>query len=139
MPKERAWTHAGGVVFRLRPRGREFLVIRASRRDEWVLPKGHIDPGESPEEAAVREVREEGAVEADIVAPLGELEFGRGTKSARVRVFLMLARRPADTDEERAPLWLPYEDARRKLTFENTRHLLQRAETRLRREDGRAG
>ncbi|MGE5585364.1 MAG: NUDIX domain-containing protein [Bacillota bacterium] len=57
---------AGVVVFR----GDEVLVIK-NRFGEWVLPKGKVEPGETPEEAAVREVEEETKVRADILKPVG--------------------------------------------------------------------
>jgi diadenosine hexaphosphate hydrolase (ATP-forming) len=60
---------AGGVVFNAKT---EVLLIRypRSRGGGWNFPKGHIDPGETPEVAAVREVLEEGGVRATIVALL---------------------------------------------------------------------
>ena len=53
------YSHAGGVVARTEGGKREYLLVEARRRrGEWVLPKGHIEPGETPEAAAVREVQE---------------------------------------------------------------------------------
>ena len=53
-------THAGGVVYRMTADGKpEYLLVTASKnREQWVLPKGHIEYGENPRETAVREVRE---------------------------------------------------------------------------------
>lgn len=50
------------------------LVIR-NRFDEWVLPKGKVEPGEGLEDAALREVREETNIRAEIVGPAGETEY----------------------------------------------------------------
>jgi len=51
---------AGGVVWRAGTGGRrEVVVVHRPRYDDWSLPKGKLDPGESPEAAALREVREE--------------------------------------------------------------------------------
>lgn len=61
---------AGVVVFR----GDEVLVIK-NRFGEWVLPKGKIEPGETPEEAALREVEEETGVRAEILRPAGTSEY----------------------------------------------------------------
>lgn len=57
---------AGGVVFNAK---REVLLLR-DRMGFWVFPKGHPEPGESLEEAAVREVWEETGVRAEVLLPL---------------------------------------------------------------------
>ena len=48
------WSHAGGVVVRATDGELQFLLVEAKDRDIWVLPKGHIEPGETPEAAAMR-------------------------------------------------------------------------------------
>ncbi len=63
------YSHAGGVVARTVDGERQYLLVEPRRsRGEWVLPKGHIEPGETPEAAAVREVEEEAGVRAAVVA-----------------------------------------------------------------------
>ena len=62
---------AGGVVIK------DHKVVSLRRKNGvWLMPKGHVDPGETLEEAAVREVWEETGLEARIGAPLGETEYG---------------------------------------------------------------
>ncbi|HEX3046537.1 MAG TPA: NUDIX domain-containing protein [Bacillota bacterium] len=61
---------AGGLVF-----WKDKLVILQRFNGVWLFPKGHIDPGETPEQAAVREVKEECGLTAVIVAPLGETGY----------------------------------------------------------------
>lgn len=85
---------AGGLVFR-RGGGRfEVLLIR-DRFHYWTLPKGHLDPGETPAQAALREIVEETGIEGRIVSelPTTQYEFfhrdGRVTKT--VRYFLVEA------------------------------------------------
>ena len=57
-------THAGGIVYRRRGTIMEMLVVRARLEPHhWVLPKGHIEPGETPDACARREIREEAGVE----------------------------------------------------------------------------
>jgi len=77
---------AGGVVVNA---AGEVLLIR-DRNGYWVFPKGHIDPGETPEEAARREVREETGIEAEILAPLGVTRYQNDRGETReIRWFLM--------------------------------------------------
>ena len=65
---------AGGVV--LDTAGRVLLIrYPPARGGTWTFPKGHIEPGESPEAAAVREVQEECAVRAAVLRPLGNTEY----------------------------------------------------------------
>jgi 8-oxo-dGTP pyrophosphatase MutT (NUDIX family) len=121
-------THAGGVVYRLRDDIPEFLLTTAKRRpDQWVLPKGHIDPGESPEEAAAREVTEETGVTAVVERVLGRTTIVFQGKEQRVVFFLMrfISQNPAD--EGRSIAWLPGAAAERQLTFDNLREFIRLA------------
>ncbi|KPV38964.1 deoxyribose-phosphate aldolase [Alicyclobacillus ferrooxydans] len=83
---------AGGIVFRIREGVREVLLIDDAY-GHVTFPKGHLDPGEVWEDAAVREVREETGIEARILAPLSRIEYEvtRGDHKIRkqVRLFLM--------------------------------------------------
>jgi 8-oxo-dGTP pyrophosphatase MutT (NUDIX family) len=125
-------THAGGVVFRLTSAGPVFLVVQASgNAAEWVLPKGHIEAGESPEQTAVREVREEAGVVARPIEPVGDTAFTLPRGDVHARFFLMRFVRSAAADEERKTAWLPYERARTRLTFDDQRRLLDRARARI--------
>ncbi len=62
-------TSAGGVVYRREGGGYRLMLIR-DRFGRWSMPKGRIEPGETPEEAALREIEEETGVVGRIVAVL---------------------------------------------------------------------
>jgi 8-oxo-dGTP pyrophosphatase MutT (NUDIX family) len=126
---------AGGVVVR----GEDVLVIVPTRRDAHgqrvlALPKGHVDPGETPEQAAAREVREEGGVEAELVGELGEVRYfyqrdGRRIfKRVRFFRFAYVAGSPDDHDDEvEQARWMPLAEAAGALTYAGERDMVARA------------
>lgn len=78
---------AGGLV--CRPENGEILVVLISRMGGkvWCLPKGHVEKGESFEEAALREVREETGLESRIVEQLGDVQYWYYDKWEKKRIF----------------------------------------------------
>lgn len=122
-------THAGGLVYRDEAGCRKYLVVQASRGDDWVLPKGHIERGESPAAAAVRELVEEAGVVAEIVAPLDLVEYRVGREEVRVLFFLMRAVGATLRHEGRGQEWLCYREAHARLTFPETRRIVEKAGT----------
>jgi 8-oxo-dGTP pyrophosphatase MutT (NUDIX family) len=72
----------------------EVAVIRPHGRNLWALPKGHVDPGESPEQTAAREVREETGLEATLIASLGDIRYVYQFRGQRIfkRVHFFLFR-----------------------------------------------
>lgn len=140
----RTQVSAGGVAFRRTSRGAEVVVVRVGSPGRWQLPKGLVASGESPEVAAIRETREEGGVESDLVAPLETIEYwyvGDDRDGRRVRFhkfvhFFLLEYRagdPADHDWEVAEArWAPVADAIPMLAFRSERAVLERARDLLR-------
>ena len=66
---------AGGVAFRKRDDRTEIAIILTVPEKRWQLPKGMIDPGETAEQAATREVREEAGIETDLIASIEKTEY----------------------------------------------------------------
>ena len=115
---------AGGVVVR---DGRVLLVHRP-RYDDWTFPKGKLDPGESFEEAAVREVEEETGLRCTLGDELPSTRYDVGGRPKLVRYWLMTPESEAafeandETDDLR---WLTPEDASGLLTYARDRFLLR--------------
>ena len=103
------------------------LVVASDNPAIWLLPKGHIERGETPEQAAVREVDEEAGVRATIVAPVGESEYERRGKKVRTIFYLMEYQGETARTEDRALAWHRYEDALPLLHFDDIRHVLTQA------------
>jgi len=122
---------AGGVV--INDRG-EILLLRY-RSGGWTFPKGHIDPGERDEDAAVREVLEETGVRARVHAQLSATRYTNDRGTLReIRWFLMYAdARDADLE----PIFdeggfYPPEEAKKLLSYPEDRALLEEALSRTR-------
>ena len=92
---------SGGVVYRVRDGGVE-LVLCGRRNGLWALPKGTPDPGETLEQTALREVREETGLEVEIEGSLGHIEYWFTLPDERVhkRVhFYLMAPRGGSLDD----------------------------------------
>jgi 8-oxo-dGTP pyrophosphatase MutT (NUDIX family) len=125
-------SHAGGVVYRERDGVPEVLVVTSSERPElWVLPKGHIDPGETPQEAACREVREEAGVIALVERPLGDVSQSSQSGVKRIRYFLMRSEQEnmprTNQDERRQLAWLDTAAATERLSYAEARNVVRQA------------
>jgi 8-oxo-dGTP diphosphatase len=117
---------AGGIVLR---RGDTPLIaiVRQRKRNEWVLPKGKLDNGETPKEAAHREVLEETGHEVAVHEFLGTIAYQSGGRSKIVHFWRMEAGSgPVRklTSDIRAVDWLPLDDAIARLSREYERAFL---------------
>lgn len=117
----RSLTHAGAVVFRERDTEILYLIVSSSDGANWVLPKGHIDSGETPEIAALRELAEEAGVLGTIVDRLSVREFKKGGKETVLQYFLVREAGSTATKEKRILRWEHERTALQLLSFEEAR------------------
>jgi 8-oxo-dGTP pyrophosphatase MutT (NUDIX family) len=125
-------THAGGIVYRVSGVAKFLLVgPKKGKPGQWVLPKGHIETGETPEQTAVREVREETGVTARIICPLETLEFKASGNTVRAAFYLMELISEAAPAEKRRRSWFSLDDAVSHATHPGTKALLKEAARRV--------
>jgi 8-oxo-dGTP diphosphatase len=120
---------AGGIVWRGSTRAREIALIHRPKLDDWTLPKGKLDPGESWQEAALREVEEETGFSVQLGAFAGATSY-LTTRAPKVVLYWHMELdgesdfRPGNLAEVDALEWLSVRAARRRLSFERDRRLL---------------
>jgi 8-oxo-dGTP pyrophosphatase MutT (NUDIX family) len=148
---------SGGVVVRASAKGWDVAVIEPQREEAkaekssksdkkrhkqvLALPKGLVDPGEKPEETALREVREETGISGTALAKLTDIKYvyvrtwGDGQKVFKIVSFYLL-RYDSGTIDEIAPemrievkraLWIPLEEAERRLTYRGEKEVIRLA------------
>jgi 8-oxo-dGTP pyrophosphatase MutT (NUDIX family) len=127
-------TSYGGVVVR----GEDVLVITPAGKRVTGLPKGGPNHGETPEQTAVREVREETGITARVREPLGDVRYWyrRGGRRVHKTVHFFLcdfvSGSTADHDHEVDDArWIPAADARTALSYAGERALIDRALSKL--------
>jgi len=148
-----AWeVSAGAAVFRIENGRRLYLVLRYPS-GHLDFPKGHVEEGETEEEALRRETEEETGIGTLRILPgrmniqyfyvaRGEEREWRIREARGLWIFKAVHFRPAETTESAVRIsdehtgfeWLPYDEARRKLTFENARRVLDMAEDATQKE-----
>jgi len=140
---------AGGVVFRREADQILVCLISTQNRTAWQLPKGIIEDGEAPEDAAAREVAEETGLRGELVASLERIEYwyvwthggdrDRIHKLVHFFLFRYISGSTDDHDDEvDEARWVALDEARTMLSFENERRVLEQAAKAIEEEPARA-
>jgi 8-oxo-dGTP pyrophosphatase MutT (NUDIX family) len=119
----------GAIATRVRDGRPEVLLVRANTpKREWVLPKGHLETGETAADAAVRELMEEAGIEGELLEFVDALEFIGREGPLHVQYFLIRARRTSsDGEPHREPTWFDFDQAMKVVLYEDARRLLAKA------------
>jgi 8-oxo-dGTP pyrophosphatase MutT (NUDIX family) len=131
---------AGGVV--VNDRGEAIVIVPTRRAADGsrvlALPKGHPDGDESPEDAALREVREETGVHAEVVSPLRDVRYWYqrgGRRIAKVVSFYLLRYTGGSLDDHDAEVeearWMPLSEAAEALSYAGEREVAAEALSRI--------
>ncbi|HVS67035.1 MAG TPA: NUDIX hydrolase [Mycobacteriales bacterium] len=128
-------TSAGGlVVDGTDMAARAALIGRLDRRGRlrWSLPKGHVEAGETTEDAAIREVAEETGITGRVLAPLGTIDFWFVAEGRRIHKtvhhFLLMAQSGELSDEDvevEQVEWVPLTQLAERLAYDDERRLVQ--------------
>ena len=131
---------AGGVAFRRRGSQFQVAIVSVKPSLRWQLPKGIVDPGETTEITAVREVREEAGIETDLVDLIEtvqywyqRVQYGQRIRFHKYVHFFLLKFRAgdvADHDHEVAESrWASFEEALEMLAFKSESNVVEKART----------
>jgi len=129
---------AGGVVFRRDNERIDVVIVAVGGQNRWQLPKGLVEKDETPEIAAVREAREEGGIDSEVVEHIETVEYWYAGLDGGERVrfhkrvhFFLLRYLSGDTSnhdwEVSEARWVPIDDAKNQLAFDNERRVVERA------------
>lgn len=122
---------AGGIVFN---NNGQVLITQHSQNKHWSFPKGLIDQGQTSKEAAVREVKEEGGVEADIIDKVGYSKYVytlNGVKIFKVVTYFLMKYISGDIKDHDFEVsdigWYEPENALKQLSFSQDKELFKKA------------
>lgn len=129
---------AGGVAFRKQDGRVEVALISVGGDNRWQLPKGLVDKGESSEEAALREVREEAGIDAEMIDRIDRVEYwyfskeqGHSVRYHKFVYFYLLRYKSGDVrdhdHEVNEARWVVIDDAIKMLAFDSEKKIMEKA------------
>lgn len=129
---------AGGVAFRWRDAEPEIAIVSVKPKRRWQIPKGIVDPGETPQVTAVREVREEAGIETELIKLIETIEYwyrsvkyGKPVRYHKFVHFYLLEYKNgdvADHDHEvEESRWVSFDEALELLDFKSERDVVEKA------------
>lgn len=129
---------AGGVAFRWRDAEPEVAIVRVKPKLRWQLPKGIVDEGETPQVTAVREVREEGGVQTELIKLIETIEYwyrsvkyGKPVRYHKFVHFYLLQYKSGDVSDHDQEVeearWVSIDEAIELLEFKNEREVVEKA------------
>lgn len=129
---------AGGVAFSRQDDRVNVALISVGRDNRWQLPKGLVDKGESTEDAAIREVREEAGVDTEVVDRIDKVEYwyfwkeeGRRVRYHKFVYFYLLRYKSGDVRDHDAEVnearWFEIDDAISVLAFDSEKKIVEKA------------
>jgi 8-oxo-dGTP pyrophosphatase MutT (NUDIX family) len=136
-------TTAGGIVFRRNNKGDIEILLAQDAKDRWTIPKGHIEPGETPRQTAEREITEEtGLKEMKLYDHLGKTQFRYRRQNSLVlmtmHVFLVKAQGDSDKLVKEEWMngigWFKFADALDKIEYEGIEKLMLLAMKQIRQK-----
>lgn len=123
-------TCSGGIIFK----DKKYLLVKHGEGGHWDFPKGHTEEGESEEATALREIYEETGLKVEIIEGFKEsISYidNINNEDKTVTFFLCKANESKIThitDDVIDSIWLPYEEALNKITYDNAKELLKKAD-----------
>lgn len=124
----------GGIIFYKTKQNTKILLVKNNNGRYWSFPKGHIEDGETEQETAVREIKEETGLDVTIVKGFREISEYCPFGKIRKRVVFFLARAFTDNvkiqeEEIDSFIWVDLQQARKLCTYDNDLRIIEKAET----------
>ena len=124
----------GGIIFYKTRQNTKILLVKNNNGRYWSFPKGHIEDGETEQETAIREIKEETGLDVTLVNNFREISEYCPLGKIRKRVVFFLARAFTDNvkiqeEEIDSYIWVDLQQARKLCSYDNDLRIIEKAET----------